>query len=315
VNGLARQQTPVPPAVLRFKHVLRISVLGVAAAVVLYLLTNPYVLFNAPVNRDVLRSNFGNSLAMYEIARVGEGFGRAIELMVEGATLPIVVLGVLGLAAGLLRGSTAALPLAVPAMVFFMQFVLIGAGKPAEYGRFGVFPDTALAIGAACLLAASWTRIHPFMRWGVPLVVAAWTGMFGAAYLRNFQMDCGPAGSRGQLAERLAMAAAEARARGLRPTVVVAVEPAPYGCPPIDFANVDVVLTAHAVERPSSGGEQILITPVDGDTSLSAALRPFGMGPGPFAGFPRLTPISWANKSFMLQPPFAPRVRQDGGPD
>ena len=73
----------------------RLFTSGVAVAAAVYLLTNPYIVINAviPSRWAILASNFGNSLAMYEISRVVEGFVRVMELTIEGAGLPIVVVG------------------------------------------------------------------------------------------------------------------------------------------------------------------------------------------------------------------------------
>ena len=201
------------------------SVAGVGVGGCVYLITNPYIVINAVSNREVLRSNFGNSLAMYEVSRVGEGLVRVLELTIEGATLPVLVLGAVALLFGVVRRNAEVTPLAVVGGVLFLQFVLIGAGKPGEYGRFGVFTNTALAIGAACVIAGIFARSlatgcrqrgdtapsaggespNPPVRGGVSsrpsravlavivgLMVVAWTGARGGVYLWNFYADTTP---------------------------------------------------------------------------------------------------------------------------
>jgi hypothetical protein len=96
---------------------------GTVVAVGVYFASNPYVLINAFANREVLKSNFGNSLAMYEIARFGEGFIRVAELTIEGATLPVLLLGLLGLGFVVVRKHTVSFPLIVGAASMVLTVV------------------------------------------------------------------------------------------------------------------------------------------------------------------------------------------------
>jgi hypothetical protein len=301
VNDLARRHTSLVPAALRWKHTVRIAALGIAAAIVVYLLTNPYVLFNALVNREILRSNFGNSLAMYEIARIGEGFVRVLELTVEGATWPVVVLGVIALVVGLVRRNTIMLPLAVPGLLFFLQFVLIGAGKPGEYGRFGIFANTALCIGAARLLSARWLGVHWLLRWMLPGFVVVWVASFGSGYLRGFRADAKGDGSRMRAAEQVGKRAADLEEiSGSAPVVALSAEPAPYACPPLRFASLRVFLVSPSNrDWERTIGSHVLLRPMDGaGARLTEALRQVFKPDGAWAGWSRETPISWANKPF-----------------
>jgi hypothetical protein len=335
--------------------------LGIAVGGLVYLITNPYIVINAVANREVLQSNFGNSLAMYEIARIGEGFVRVLELTIEGAGLPILILGALALLVALLRmgrpkGALAGKPpvapdtrhskpstignpqsaiadqppgapdtasvlvLAVPAAVFFLQFVLIGAGKPGEYGRFGIFTNTALAIGTAYLLTWGWHGRRRIFRIAAVGVVVAWTGFFGATYLRNFHADATSDGSRTRLAS--AIAGEVARAPDDRREVALAVraDPAPYALPPIDFSRMGVFLcrSEAQITQAASQHDAILVTPVDEKGSVD--WHPSGDAPNGSAGLDqragpprpqerswlgrlwhRPTPISWANKPFRVE--------------
>jgi len=228
----------------RFVPAFHRTLLGLALALGVYLLTNPYILINAFVNREVLRSNFGNSLAMYQIARIGEGFVRVVELTLEGATLPMVVVGLVGLFIAVVRRHQAAVPLVVVAGVFLLQFVLIGAGKPAEYGRFGIFTNTVLAVAAGCLLGGRKPRV---IRWaGLPAAVAvtAWIAWSGYAYLNGFIMDAGDQGSRLNLARFCRYLSREAPTTRITTPLATFAEPAPYCYPPIDFAHADLRLVS-----------------------------------------------------------------------
>lgn len=248
----ARQARPQQTASLW--SLLMRTTIGVTVAVGVYLITNPYIVINAITNREVLTSNFGNSLAMYQIDRVGEGLWRVLELTIEGVTLPVVVLGLIALVVVSVRGFAharsngtdqssvgqrslfvAMLPLVVPAAVFFLQFVLIGAGKPAEYGRFGVFTNTALAIGAACLLARPWTKLRAVVNWVPAVLVVMWMAGCGAAYLRNFIVDVQDEASLEVVDEFLDKQLGSADVR-----FAVLADPAPYNFPPISFSKSSV---------------------------------------------------------------------------
>ena len=308
--------------------ILRRMLLGGLIAACVYLVTNPYILINAVTNRDVLASNFGNSLAMYDVARVAEGFVRVLELTIEGATLPILLIGMVALVVAIKHRDREMVPLALTALVFFAQFILIGAGKPGEYGRFGIYTNTALAIGTACLLGVKWPSrnldgIKPFL---LGLMIL-WIGWCGGGYLSNFRKDCTDEGSRLRVR----------RASPLGPwsgsnidlwqrqfgTVFLTAEPAPYGCPPLPFHKLDVRLVSGKEAAKSAcsarSDHSVSIMAVD-----QTELGPWGP-PGVFAPIePRIlpefhypawwvtrrqTPISWANKPFEIWSagvPFAP---------
>ncbi len=248
---------------------------GAGIALAVYLVTNPYVPINLVANQDVLRSNFGNSLAMYEVSRIGEGLARMIELTAEGASWLVLVFGCIG--AGLLikQRRVGALPLAVVGGLIFVQFVLLGAGKPAEYGRFGVFTNVALAVATACVLTHPWSRARGLGR-AIPAVLTAlWVGWLGYQYLGNFVADASRDNSRVQAAATLA---------GQGSPVALLAEPAPYSCPPLDFSKrpIWLVESADAWRRrceqasPAEGqpGPRILIAMADGPTPISWADKP-----------------------------------------
>jgi len=322
------------------------SAIGVGLAIAVYLVTNPYIVINAITNRDVLRSNFGNSLAMYEIARIGEGFLRVLELTIEGVTLPVVLVGAFALLVALWRmmrqtpsepGAEATghavaahpamvyLPLIVPAAVFFVQFVLIGAGKPAEYGRFGIFPNTALAIGAACVLTRRWTKLREIVNWIPAVFVLIGISVPAYAYLYNFRWDTQT--GRYSVVEPPSVGTG-CYIRGHGPedswrepfTVAVIAEPAPYCFPPIQFDRARVVMFreyATALEyQEFHRSDTLVVRPVDepvGTDRWRAApdlfLRRFvgRLFRVPFHGALTIpqpaTPISWAIKLFEVRYP------------
>ena len=263
-------------------------------------------MINAFVNRDVLQSNFGNSLAMYEIARIGEGFARVVELMMEGATPLIVAIGVVGLADAVVRRNAAAIPLLAVAAVFFLQFVLIGAGKPAEYGRFGLFTDATFAILTASVAASSRSR-KAFRIAGLAILVG-WVGISGTAYAQNFLFDARSGGSRRSVSEFLRDRELAGDKLGLdRCSLVVGVvrEPAPYCNPPLNFSNVKVVLTSDVEDLPCEPGDCCRLILVLDEVRWADRTVPRFITRGP------VTPISWANKPIELPSPLRAKKRGD----
>ena len=283
---------------------IRRSVSGVAVAACVYLLTNPYIVINALTNREVLRSNFGNSLAMYDISRVLSGLVRVIALTIEGATLPVLLLGVVALVVAFVRRDRAAAPLVVAAIVFFLQFVLIGAEKPAEYGRFGIFTNAALVIAAACLLTSKRFSGNMILRRALPIVVCLWVGIGGAAYLRNFLIDTTDDNSRTSAARRIGRWIDDADRNPSRNFVAVVSDPAPYGCPPLPFASQRVMILPRGYGEGASLRSYLLVQPVDRLSEMSDARMG---GPRPnskwWPTWLSETPISWANKPFVVTPP------------
>ncbi len=228
---------------------------------------------------------------MYRIDRLGEGLVRVVELSIEGTTLPIVLLGSLALGLAMARKKASAAPLTAPALLFFLQFVLIGAGKPAEYGRFGVFPDAALAIGAACVLAG-W---RPKRTQALRAVLAVWVTLsaaaFGAPYVWNFHLDTTARGTRTELAEVLRSDTAPQQVFRMG----VLGEPAPYCCPPMNFAATDLRLFSSPTEFANDAwaDSATLLYPSDENEPGTMAAEHAGRGY-------RTTPISWANKPFFV---------------
>ncbi len=290
---------------------------GLGIALGVYLVTNPYVPINLVTNRAVLASNFGNSLDMYEVSRAGEGAWRMAELTAEGATWAVVAVGLVGIGLLIRRRVLPAAPLGLVAGLIFVQFVLIGAGKPAEYGRFGVVTDVALAIAAACALTHPWPRtgawagargaVRCFVA-VVPLVVVTGaTAYFGYRYLANFVADA----SRDNTRIRAA-AALQPLNRGL----AVLAEPAPYSCPPLDFARSrlwlfpslqswrgDCEAAGLRGETPRAPGiiaTSDALPPAEGQVVVPHCWGRLGANPC-MPEPPLVTPISWANKPFQRQ--------------
>ncbi len=285
------------------------AMLGVVLGGATYALTNPYVPINLLVNREVLASNFGNSLAMYQIDRLGQGLTRMLELTIEGAGLPVVIVGVLALAEVARRKFWDAAPLAALTALFFVQFVLIGAGKPAEYGRFGIFINAALAIAAGCGLARRWTPRVPWINWAAAGLSIAWVGWLGGTYLVNFSADAS--------GEHTRWAAADGM-RAEPGSVAVVAEPVPYCFPPVNFAERSVWLFPsrqrwiEGFRSADASGDgaypRLLVTMEDkvpsGRTPVSLPQRWATLGHSTWVldyRPPVQSPISWANKPVAVQ--------------
>jgi len=281
--------------------------IGTAVAIGVYLITNPYILINAFANREVLISNFGNSLAMYEIARLGEGFVRTVELTVQGATLPVLLLGLVGLALIVVRKQMVSIPLIGVAAIFFLQFVLIGAGKPAEYGRFGIFTNTTLAIGAAYVFVSRWPNDHPVTRGLWCAFLSVWVALLGAMYMYNFAADASPYASRLKAVPQLQRWVQSVHHAERRPTIAVTAEPAPYCCPPLAFSSIEVVMVTSSdrVQKELGATWRILEQkPSWVDPKIGAVLRQlWEVKPERRYEYSPQTPISWANKPFSLEIP------------
>lgn len=252
--------------------------LGVTVAAFVYVATNPYVLINRLLHPEVLESNFSNSLAMYEIGRFDEGLARVLALTIEGAGGTIALLGFAGILGSLFRLTRARCGLIVPGALFFLQFVLIGAGKPAEYGRFGVFFDVILLIFFTDVFVTlfcskpiwrnrppsvlrSCQRRNPAVRRSEPrltlgqlvpgsasiaavvfFLISMISLPHGAAYLRNFHLDSVGRGTRMKLAQLASEDRSRLwRSRGKDRVLIVAQEPAPYSMPPLDLSRMVIL--------------------------------------------------------------------------
>jgi hypothetical protein len=296
--------------VQRLAHVA----VGVVAGTATYAVTNPFILINLVRNRDVLRSNFGNSLAMYQVHQLGEGLRNVLSLMGEGMSgLPLVLgLTAAGLTAVVLlrrrepvandggpAGDRALFWLLMaPAVLIFVQFVALGAGKPGEYGRFALFPDIALAIAAtAFLLGVPWPNIGNAARIVLVLLMIVGAGEAGVRYRRAFENDSGAGGSRYEAALTIKTVADK-----LGPmTIGVFADPAPYCMPPVDlFANRLLKLPKDATPDTVKSLPDLVVTTTDDMTSAPvdawrSKYRELASSPRPAN-----TRISWANKPIVI---------------
>ncbi len=286
-----------------WEEVLTKTVFGGLIGAGVYLATNPYIAINLFANRAVLESNFGNSLAMYEIARLGEGAINAALLVIEGTSPILAVFGAGGTAwlawRWVRRRDGAGRPaigwlLAAPVLVILAQFVALAAGKPGEYGRFAVLPDVALGIAA---VVAVRRRVAHRVHAAVPmLLLTIMTAAAGSEYLLGFARDASPGDSRARVAAQL-----DAYARSGARTLGVVSEPAPYCLPPVDLFRWEIYLLPANPDAETIGKLDVLVRPW--------GMRPFGDADAlashradpPVLLELDTRPIGWADKRFDVQ--------------
>jgi hypothetical protein len=200
------------------------------------------------------------------------------------------------------RKNITTIPLVAVAAMFFLQFVLIGAGKPAEYGRFGLFTNSTLAILTASVAASSRSRAV-FRIAGLALSVG-WVGLSGATYAQNFRVDATDQSSRTRFADYLMSYTYSLKHWRTDMTIVVPSDPAPYNLPPLPFHDRKVLLVRSHLNAVHGVRDAFwwFIHPVDSTTQLEQHSPEIVMEQFAFtaSGWWE-TPISWANKPFVIE--------------
>lgn len=301
-------------------------------AVDVYLLTNPYVMKHAVSWNSAdnpLKSNLANSRAMYRVEPSLQGAVNAGRLLGDAATPVVAIAGgvgmlVLCLTLGrrtLVRQApledpaaavdtpehrrAVAVMLSAPAVVIFVQFLLLAGGKPGEYARFALYPAIVLlafSIGLLYRLAAH-KRVMAGL--AVAVLIVPYVSAAGVSYVWHFINDGLPRSSRIKMAERLADAKEWGADR-----ILVSAEPAPYNLPPVDLFRRTLVLSPDVPPRPGAG--EISLVPVDSTPEDEALVQSVEgqLLQGTVWIRPRLleTPISWAGKSFTVWRPMSGRA-------
>ena len=253
-------------------------VLSLAAAATVFAVTNPYLPINALFHRERLASNVGNYGNFYGPSLSPASVANAARLVVAGTSGAPALLAVVGAAMLARRRGTGWL-LAAPAVVVAGQFVLLAAGKPAEYARFALTPDVAIGVLAAAAVAGLPLRPREARLAGGLLVAA--TALVGMRYDLNFLADSRPTSTRREAARTLAAVAPGG-------TLAVTADPAPYGLPPVNLFTWRLVLLPRGQQR------------IDGLTVRPTDTATAGLS----------SPISWADKPFLI----LPAGRKLGGP-
>jgi len=213
--------------VRRWRH---LALAGIVLLAV-YMLANPYVLYNFLTGHGALGSNLTNSLAMYtgQAARAPEGLRRTLQLLGEAGGWGLPVAGSVGLVYLFRRhrGATAVATASGAGMLALAA--LLGAGKPAEFARFLVLPVLLLSCSAGAVTQAL-LRWRPWL--GALAAVAVLVLMPTPAYIRALATDL-----RGEHESRYQAGRYLARHMTLADDVAILQEPAPYAVPPLDFAR------------------------------------------------------------------------------
>jgi hypothetical protein len=268
---------------------LKMLIITSLIAISVYVIGNPYVAINLLHNREVLRSNLGNSTDMY--ALTWGGLPNAARWLMEGTSIGAAVVGafVLLICALRLRPPQRAscdraillMLLAGPFILIAAQYVLLADSKPAEYGRFAIYLDIVLAIAAWSGIA--WIA-EPIVRRPLALVLLAITIISGASYIYAFCHDS----TRLEAAEKILTFDGN---RGIG----VWAEPAPYCMPPVDLFRDDLLLLPRNAQVSRTSCALVVATT---DNPLSSPAL-FGFERETIQGR-RAAPMSWADKSFEI---------------
>lgn len=264
-----------------------------AIAVLVYAASNPYVIYNAFFAPAALRSNLGNSTAMYDIARVGEGAVNVSWLLWEaGGVIPVVAL--LALLLTRRDGFRSMLISAAPGFGMLALCCLIGAGKPAEFGRFLVLPIALMAVGAARLITAAAPRGYQLP---AAIALALFVAIGGTGrYLASFYVDAARVHDTRRLAANWINEHVDENA-----PIGVTREPAPYAIPPLDFTRRVVLLLPRTALRDGDALPEWLVTAADAPWSFDDAWwRSRYELAATFESRLGRTPITWANKTTLI---------------
>jgi hypothetical protein len=269
------------------KAVTAITAIGIGVFV--YFLTNPYVAVNLLVNRPLLRSNLGNSAAMYHAGASSGAVVNGVRLIYAGCGGGVAVLGFVGACVLAVRAvryrkspepaevqrRAVGLLLATPAVWIGVQFFAFAAAKPGEYGRFALYLDIVLAIEA--VVALSTVRLPKALGCQFLALLIAATAVFDTApYVNGFLRDSGP-----QTSRHLAARVLDRLASRQGSVLVVESEPAPYCLPPVDLFRWRICLSPRGTTaRSVAGPGDIWVEPGDDATPLSWANKPFRIGRG-----------------------------------
>jgi len=205
-------------------------------AVAIYVLTNPYIPYNALFRPQVVGSNFENSLAMYRdrVALYPQGAVRVGELLVESCGVSILIAGLIGFVLLMRRWPARTAVAAAPGIAMLVLCIFLAAGKPAEFARFLLLPVLLMCVAAGWLLRVLY-RVRAGL--GVAAFVIVLLTTHTPRYVRAFISDAhGVHESRRLAAEFIAAQIPSADPLG------VIQEPAPFSIPPLDFTRRDVVL-------------------------------------------------------------------------
>lgn len=278
------------------RRTLRDLALAGVLALAVYVVTNPHIPYNLLFDRASLASNIANSTAMYRVDQVGEGFLRVGELLLESCGPGVLAGGLIALVWLYVRWPRQADLVSVPGLAMLALCIAIGAGKPAEFGRFLLLPAVLFAIGTSALIAGLAARR---LGWAVLATIVVLAVMRTPAYVYAFYADA-------HFEHESRHCAARYLSEHADPPNVIGViqEPAPYAIPPLDFAHRAVYLLPHGSIRriePDRLPEWLILTADDAAVHRRAWWQPFYRLVEQFAAERfQLSRIAWANKPVFV---------------
>ncbi|MBN2446607.1 MAG: glycosyltransferase family 39 protein [Phycisphaerae bacterium] len=280
----------------RKRQYTQLAIAAIIAAAV-YAITNPYVILGLIGGGGSLTSNISNSTSMYRVGNLGGGLMTVADLLVEAAGAGVALIGMVGFVLLLRRDWWRTLMAAGAGIALLAICVAIGAGKPAEYARFLVFPATLLALASAGIIGTLQRRL-PLLALTVGLATLLLCRT--PAYVRALATDAGGATE--------SRACAASYLEELIPTsepIALVQEPGPYATPPIDFAHRMIILlpsqpTAQPID-PATLPQWLVVTADDAHRAEAQ------LPPGQYELVKRFGPsglwssrITWANKPVFV---------------
>ena len=156
-----RARPPLAPSRLRdaFLDLILASITGL----LVYSVTNPFVIAHLLGDRTILQSNLANSQAMYRAALNPGTLMNAANLIADGATPVFAIAGALAILLIARRDDFVRKILLVVCLPILVQFVALASEKPGEYARFGLFLDVSLMLFAICGASAILKNIRKRM--------------------------------------------------------------------------------------------------------------------------------------------------------
>lgn len=278
----------VGPGRREARHCAIETTMACIAGVVVYCVTNPFVVWNLLFDRSVFASNIGNSTAMYGVRDLPAAIFNAAKLLALALGYWLTGLIALSFILAMLRFGvrqvvvpcrTLGLLLVAAAGAVGLYYVPLAAGKMPEYARFAI-PIAAVAVVGTFALLRMLPRDVNEQRLVFLLPVFA-AALGGVPYTVTFVVDSSHGDTRNEAAQRIE----KLQRQGGR-VLNLHNEPAPWSIPPFDLFEWTAKL------RGEQNGRKVHVQTIPGEyvgADGDWLIR------GRFS-----TPISWANKPILV---------------
>ena len=279
-----------------FQLLMRETIPFMLVALIIYILTNPYVAINLLLHRALLFSNLGNSSAFYHAGLTAPSISRAMILIAAGTSVVLAMAG--GISAVLLVGRASrvrltesqeirrratGLLLAIATLPVAGAFLLFSASQPADYARFALPFDVFLAIEAVVAIA-TFVRL-PAIRFAAWSILVLTTSAAGWSVLTGFIRDASGPTTRMQAALEI-----QNSLRQGKQTLASREEPAPWSLPPVDLFRWRVIVPPRGWPEDQAFPDANLTVGPSGFSSVATSFHLLSSAD-----------ISWANKTFAIQ--------------